>query len=308
MKREWQIMDATNPSAHPTMASRAPLRVGRYALAVRDLDRLIDFYRDSVGLAVLDRSAQGARLGTDGVVLLELEHRPVARPDDPAAAGLFHTAFLMPTRGDLAEWYLHSKRIGLNIARTGDHLVNEAIYYDDPEGNGCECYSDRPPETWIWDENGCEITTGKSVDLDALARDALGDGSGWRTPAGLRIGHINLRVGDTDAAEKFYSGTIGLDHTGRRDVNFTGRPGIITFMSSGHYHHHFAANDFTSRGARRRQADRAGLAWFAFEHDDSVDLNGLQLRLRAAGAPVVATGEGFETRDPWGTRVRFVAA
>ncbi len=301
-------MDAPNPSAQTSIAVKAPLHIGGYALAVRDLPRLADFYRKTVGLEIIESGKDHAMLGAGGVPLLHLEQRRDLKPDDKTTAGLFHSAFVMPTRADLARWYAHAQRIGLAIPRTGDHLVNEAIYYDDPEGNGCECYSDRPPETWEWDADGqCNIDTGKAVDLADLAREGNTGSGEWNAPAGLRVGHMNLRVGDYAAAEQFYSGVIGLDFTGRRHINFQGRTDTtITFMSSGRYHHHFAANDFTSRGAGTRDPDSAGITWFAFEHDASVDTGALKGRLRAAGAPVTSIDGGFETRDPWGTRVRFV--
>src|SRR5262249_46097388 len=95
-------MDAPNPSATPTFASRTPLHIGAIGLTVRDLDRVTSFYRDVLGLAVLDRAKGATALGAGGVRFVHLEHRPNAEPDDPRSAGLYHTAFLMPTRGDLA--------------------------------------------------------------------------------------------------------------------------------------------------------------------------------------------------------------
>src|SRR5437667_12366506 len=91
-----KTMDAPNPSALPTFANRTPLRVGSVGLVARDLDRLTDFYRDLLGLTVQERTDRVARLGVGGVTLLEIEHRPDALPDDPATAGLYHTAFLLP--------------------------------------------------------------------------------------------------------------------------------------------------------------------------------------------------------------------
>ena len=91
-------MDAPNPSALPTFANRTPLRIGTVGLIARDLDMLTNYYRDLLGLTVTERTGKVARLGTGGVTLLEIEHRPDALPDDPSTAGLYHTAFLMPTR------------------------------------------------------------------------------------------------------------------------------------------------------------------------------------------------------------------
>src|SRR5215471_11379032 len=103
-------MDTPNPSAIPTAASRAPVHIGAVGMMVRDLDRVTAYYRDMLGLTVQEHTRQVAILGVGGVALLELIHRPDALPDDPREVGLYHTAFLMPTRADLARWILHAAR------------------------------------------------------------------------------------------------------------------------------------------------------------------------------------------------------
>jgi catechol 2,3-dioxygenase len=307
-------------SSQPTIADRTPLRIGAFALVVRDVDTVSAFYQRIVGLEEIERRPSEVRLGIAGVTLLHLQHRSDARPEDKKTAGLFHTAFLMPTRRDLAAWYLHARVAGLKVERAADHDVNEAIYYDDPEGNGCECYADRPPAAWKWMDDGSVYIPSVPFDPDDMAREASGNGGAhdandWRAPAGLRVGHINLRVGDEAASERFWRAGVGLDLTAREV-----RPnrGTMNFLSSGRYHHHVATNDFTSRGAGARDPERAGLAWFDVEAENGAMLEQVRARLTAAGARVSAIGggahdrvandAGFETQDPWGTRVRFVAA
>ena len=141
-------MDAANPSATPTFASRTPLHVGAVGLIARDLDLLAGYYQYLLGLTALERTAKMAKLGVNGVTLLEIEHRPDARPDDQGTAGLYHTAFLMPTRQDHARWIQHIARNRVPISGASDHGVSEAFYLDDPEGNGVEVYNDRPKEQW----------------------------------------------------------------------------------------------------------------------------------------------------------------
>jgi catechol 2,3-dioxygenase len=131
-------MDAPNLSATPTFASRTPLHIGAVGLVARDLDLLANYYRDLLGLAEIERTSRLAKLGTDGVTLIEIEHRPNAKPDDPATAGLYHTAFLMPTRQDHARWITHIAKKRVPISGASDHGVSEAFYLDDPEGNGIE--------------------------------------------------------------------------------------------------------------------------------------------------------------------------
>jgi catechol 2,3-dioxygenase len=293
-------MDAPNPSAIPTAASHAPVHIGAVGMTVRDLDRLTAYYRDMLGLTVLERTGQAATLGVDGVPLLELIHRPDALPDDPREAGLYHTAFLMPTRADLARWILHAAKTRVPITGASDHDVSEAIYLDDPEGNGVEVYSDRPREKWRRDG---ELIFQKTdpLDIDAIVGEidqATATYPG--APGGLRIGHIHLRVGNIAKAEKFYQGALGLDLTRRR----TG----ATFLSSGGYHHHVAVNVWHSDGAGARDAKRAGLDWFAVEISDQPTMEQLKKRLAAAGVTIDTIPDGFTATDPWGTRIRFNVA
>jgi len=291
-------MDAANPSAVPTFASRTPLRVGATALAVRDLDRVADYYRTLLGLAEIDRTADCVRLGAGGVPFLILEHWPDFRPDDPRAAGLYHNAFLMPTRRDLARWIRHVIRHRIPVSGASDHEVSEAIYLDDPEGNGVEVYADRPASSWRWRDNMVTMVT-EPLDIAAILQEIDETTPPYdAAPEGLRLGHIHLHVGDVGRAEAFYGGIVGLDVVRRR--------GGATFMSSGSYHHHIGANTWRSPGAGQRDSDRAGLSWFAVETDGADTQAALAARLEAAGVVTASGAEGLEFADPWGTRIRLV--
>lgn len=292
-------MDAPNPSASPTFASRTPLHIGAVGLTVRDLDRAIRFYCDAIGLSVLEQDASHAVLGAGGVAFFELLGRPNALPDDSREAGLYHLAFLMPTRGDLGRWLVHAARSRVPLSGASDHSVSEAIYLDDPEGNGVEVYWDRPKDQWIPDGDLIFQTT-DPLNLNDLAATA-GPEAYAGAPGGMRVGHIHLRVGEVAAAEGFYRDIVGLKVTRR------GRH-AATFMSSGGYHHHVGANVWHSPGAGRRDPDRAGLAWFALEAADNESYDTTVARLKQAGAEVRDIPGGIETADPWGTRVRLVQA
>jgi catechol 2,3-dioxygenase len=293
-------MDAPNPPAVPTAASRAPVHIGAVGMMVRDLDRVTAYYRDMLGLTVQEHTRQVAILGVSGVALLELIHGPDALPDDPREAGLYHTAFLMPTRADLARWILHAAKARVAFTGASDHDVSEAIYLDDPEGNGVEVYSDRPREKWRRDG---ELIFQKTdpLDIDAIIHEIDAATATYPSaPEGLRIGHIHLRVGDIASAEAFYGGALGLDVTRRR----TG----ATFLSSGGYHHHLAVNVWHSNGAGIRNDKRAGLDRFAMEINDQPTIDGLKKRLDAVGITIDAIPGGFSATDPWGTRIRFTTA
>ena len=179
----------------------------------------------------------------------------------------------MPTRQDHARWITHIAKARVPISGASDHGVSEAFYLDDPEGNGIEVYNDRPRERWNW-ENGLVTMPTKQLDIEAILQEIDPASATYpAAPEGLRIGHVHLRVGSIEKAEEFYCGALGLDLTRRR--------GGATFMSSGGYHHHVGANVWHSDGARARDGDRAGLAWFSVEAADQAILDETTARLKA---------------------------
>ncbi|MBV9758389.1 MAG: VOC family protein [Alphaproteobacteria bacterium] len=265
---------------HQAAAIVDPVRIGAVALAVQDLARVEAFYRGVIGLERVLNDADGVLLGAGGIGFLHLHHRPDAAPDDPSAAGLYHTAFLLPSRADLGSWLAHAGRLRTPLEGAADHLVSEALYLSDPEGNGVEVYADRPRAAWRWTDGQVAMAT-LPLDFEAVLAAASPAWSG--APPGTRIGHVHLRVGDVAAAVEFWTGRIGLDLV-------AALPGAA-FLSSGGYHHHIAVNTWRSRGAAARDRRRAGLA--------SVTLAVAQ-GTRAAAAPAMA--------DPWGTAVRVAPA
>lgn len=292
-------MDAANPSATPTFASRTPLHIGAVGLIARDLDRLADYYQNLLGLSMLERTSKLARLGVNGVTLIEIEHRPDVKPDDERTAGLYHTAFLMPTRQDHARWILHIARNRVPITGASDHGVSEAFYLDDPEGNGMEVYFDRPADSWQWTGSELKMIT-DPLDIDDILREVPSAATYPGAPEGLRIGHVHLRVGDIARAETFYRDALGLEVTRRRHG--------ASFMSSGRYHHHIAGNVWHSAGAGPRDQNRAGLAWLSLEAADDAAFAAVTDRLAQAGLQTAAIAAGIETADPWGTRLRVTRA
>lgn len=282
----------------PTFANRTPMRVGMVTLRVRDLDKVADYYRDAIGLTVMTRTATGALLGSGGVPLLDLQRREGAAREARNAAGLYHTAFLMPTRKDLARWLVHAAANKIPLTGFADHLVSESVYLDDPEGNGIEVYADRAPELWKWDSGTVTMAT-DPLDIDGLL--ALADTRTTdyaKAPDGFRIGHMHLRVGDLEQANLFYGGVIGFDPTRKRSG--------AAFLSSGRYHHHLGINVWQSSGAGARDEAATGLAWFSLEIATQEILQAQEQRLRQAGVPTVAITNGLETADPWGTKVRLI--
>lgn len=282
------MLAVSNAPSVALEALDAPYHVGTVALRVNDLTKLTAFYRDAVGLAPIEQGTGFATLGIDGVVLVRLE-QGAARPTSPA--GLFHLAILLPSRQALADWVGHAAQARIQLEGASDHLVSEALYLSDPEGNGIEIYRDRPRADWPRRDGAIKMATDR-LDLQKLLGEAK-PGPYAGLPGGTRMGHIHLRVGDTGQAEAFYSGVLGFDLT----VRYPG----ASFLSSGGYHHHIAGNVWNSRGAGPRGEGEAGLAWFELVARDEQDFAAMHTRMLATGGSEGQNGPTIA--DPWGNRL-----
>lgn len=280
-------------------ANRTPVRCGEAALRVRDLDKMIAYYRHALGLTVLEKPANGAVMGVPDVPLLHLLSRPDAPFEPPTDAGLFHIAFLMPTRHDLARWLTHVARTRIPVTGFADHSVSEAVYLDDPEGNGLEVYSDRPTSTWAWRDGTVTMGTNQ-LDIDDIVSLVRNGHTPYETaPERLRIGHMHLRVGNIPSGRAFYERALGLAST-------RGQSPHSAFLASGGYHHHIAINIWSSEGASTRSPASTGLDWFSLHvaQDDLLDAQ--SKRLENEGASLARVDRGIRATDPWGTQVRLI--
>lgn len=281
------IEASVNPEAYET-----PYHIGTVTLRVRDLAKLAAYYRDAIGLQLLAANDQSAELGVGGRVLVRLE-AGAERPS--SAAGLFHLAILLPSRRDLADWLKHAAETGIRLEGASDHLVSEALYLSDPEGNGIEIYRDRTRSEWPRNADGGIAMATERLDLDRLLAEAA-PGPYAGMPSGTGMGHIHLRVGDTAAAEAFYRDLIGFELM----VRYPG----ASFLSSGGYHHHVAGNIWGSRGAGARKQGEAGLDRFELVARNDSDFAAMRQRILAGGG---SEDDGVPTiADPWGNRLALV--
>ncbi|TDX33609.1 VOC family protein [Rhodovulum visakhapatnamense] len=264
----------TTNTVSETVSKIAPVAIDRVALTVRDLDLIGDFYQRILGLDRISGSGEELILGQDGRALIELRRDAAARPY-PNAAGLFHTAFLLPHRDDLGRWLRHAHARKVRMSGASDHLVSEALYLRDPEGNGIEIYADRPRASWLHDGDRVVMDT-LPLDLASLRR---AEGHWTGAPEGTVIGHVHLQVGAIPEARAFYAGELGFDVTAEIPQ--------ASFFSTGGYHHHVATNTWNSAGAGMRPADATGLA-----------------ELVLAATDPAASRSGRSVDDPWGNRIR----
>ncbi|WP_434064243.1 VOC family protein [Pararhizobium gei] len=279
-------------------AIRMPAYVDHAHLVVRDLSMVSSWYQSVMGLTPIEKTASGEVLGVAGRPLLTLTTQGNTEVAPRNAPGLFHTAFLVPDRLALGRWLAHVADNNVPLQGASDHLVSEAIYIGDPEGNGIEVYRDRPRAEWDYADNGMVKMATLRLDLQALYDEA--PKGGWDGMAdGTAIGHVHLQVSDIPEADAFFRDVLGLDLMATY-------PGA-SFFASGKYHHHIAANIWNSRGAAKRQANMTGLADYTVHFNDTAKLQSAIARLDALEIPVTRNGETVSLIDPWGIGLKLSA-
>ncbi|CAM4322876.1 VOC family protein [Deinococcus marmoris] len=283
----------------PPQILPATTSVGTVTLLTADLPRLQAFYKGLLGLGLLAETAEEVTLGAHGTPLLRLRAAEFP-PASVSRPGLYHTAFLLPTRADLGRWLAHAAQMGAQMGLrigSGDHLVSEAFYLNDPDGNGIEVYADRPRDTWTFQNGQVQMDTvavdsGAVLGSAGLNADTLADAPAYAgAPAGTVLGHVHLKVGSAEQAARFYRDTLGLD--------LMADLGSAMFMSWGGYHHHIGLNEWHTRGQAAPQTPALGLAEVEFL---APDLAGLRAHL-AGHTDVQDGGDCLSLRDPWGNRI-----
>jgi catechol 2,3-dioxygenase len=283
--------------AAPAAATDAEMSLGAVRLNVADLDRAQRFYEEAIGLRAFDRAADVVRLGVDGqTAVVELVRQPYAQARPRGTTGLFHLAILLPSRPDLARALRRVADAGWRLTGASDHLVSEALYLSDPEGNGIEIYRDRPREQWRYADGQLQMDT-LPLDLDSVLGElSAADTEANGMPAGTRLGHVHLNVAELSAAEDFYAGVLGFEVTVR------GYPGAL-FFATGGYHHQIGVNTWAGEGAAVPPPGSLGLRWFEIALPGVPQLEQAGQRLRGAGFDPQNDGDGLRVADPSGNGI-----
>ncbi|GGE44029.1 glyoxalase [Pullulanibacillus camelliae] len=267
-------------------------------LLVTDMERSLKFYQNILGFGLLKRNQREALLTVDGHKgLITLETSEQVLPRQPRRTGLYHFALLLPDRQALAQMLLHLLKVHYPLEGASDHLVSEALYLSDPDGNGIEIYADRPSETWEW-QNGQVSMLTKALDAEDLLEESGGTGL-TELPSNTLMGHIHLHVSDLQAAERFYCDGLGF-----RIVSRYGHQAL--FISTGGYHHHIGLNVWNGVGAPAPDKNSVGLKWMTLKYpDEGARLHAVE-QLQQMGVGIEEREGDIWTQDPSGTQIKLM--
>jgi catechol 2,3-dioxygenase len=294
---------AVQTTGDQTPQIAAATAMGTVHLTVASLERSRAFYEQLIGLRSEEQPDGSLLLGgaAGGPPLLALTGDSAAAPHNPRQTGLYHFAILLPNRRDLAVALVRLAQGGWQLDGASDHLVSEALYLTDPDGNGIEIYADRDRSQWRFAPDGQLEMATLPLDFDALLaelQDAPPDPvADALMPAGTGIGHVHLQVAELEQIERFYAGVLGFDVMVKLG-------GTALFVSAGGYHHHLGLNTWQSRGGSAPPAGAVGLRAYEIRVGDAHALSEVLARVGAAGiATEPAPGGATLVRDPSGNGI-----
>jgi catechol 2,3-dioxygenase len=242
--------------------------LGALDLKVLDLDREVEFYQ-KLGLTRLPDEADAAVFGAGARPILRLRPLRGGRPRPSRTAGLYHFAVLLPTEQELGGFLQRTLEERLPLTGTADHFVSQALYFDDPEGNGIEVYADRPRSEWRYPNGRIDIGT-MHLDFERLL--SIAEKPHPNFSDGTVLGHMHLNVADLDRSQSFYE-SLGM-------ALMAEIGGMMRFMSWDGYHHHLGINLLQGRGAAPVANDVNGVAGFDVTRPatTAADPDGIEVR------------------------------
>lgn len=257
-------------------------------LRVKELETSLNFYSRLIGLKVAEQIGKTVFLSADGnypyLIKLEEDNTAIRRP--AGTTGLFHTAIRFPSRKELARVFLRLFDNKIKFQGFSDHLVSEAIYLADPDGNGVELYADKPKEEWVYKMGQVEMDT-LPLNLNSITSKLTAEERNqWTGIHPLTdIGHIHLNVSDLKRAQEVYSMLLGFNITNSL------YPGAL-FFSAGGYHHHIGTNVWSSRGGKPAPEGSVGLTGFTVQIPDEKYVKIIEEKAKEEGLQVITDEKG----------------
>ncbi|NMH71629.1 VOC family protein [Bacillus sp. RO2] len=264
---------------------------------VENLQRSIDFYTKVIGFILLEQTESQAVFSANGQTpLLTIVQPKGIKPKHQRTTGLYHYALLLPSRADLGSIIHHFIANGVRLQGASDHLVSEALYLSDPDGNGIEIYRDRPAQEWNWNGTAVEMAS-IALDVEDLLKEGQ-DNTWGGLPKETVMGHIHLHVSELKDTEQFYTKGLGFEVVTRYGDQ-------ALFISTERYHHHIGLNTWNGVGAPAPEGNSVGLVWFSLVFSSEEKKLSAVDRLTSLGYKVEVLDGLYFAMDPSGNRIKL---
>lgn len=268
--------------------------IGAIHLNVNFMENSIVFYNEILGLNILESTDQYAVLGTRNRPLIYLYQTNKKRVK---SAGLFHFALLVPSREALGNIFFHLIKTGYPLSGASNHDVSEAIYLQDPEGNGIEIYRDVPSSKWEFEENGDIVMGTTEMDFSGVLAANNNQPFNGLHPDTI-MGHMHLSVIDLDKSSAFYENFFGMDVMTKYGTS-------AAFLSAAGYHHHLGLNTW-DKATEQPEQDAPGIRRFDIQMPNDEDVTYFKKLLNEKGLMMHKDGNSEVIKDPNGIGIRLM--
>ncbi|MBT2756860.1 VOC family protein [Mesobacillus foraminis] len=271
--------------------------VNHVHLKVEDLSRSLEFYQDLMGFQILNQSEKKAVLTANGITpLLTIEQPENIIPKQKRTTGLYHYALLLPTRKDLGKLLVQLIEAKYPLQGASYHGTHDALYFQDPDGNGIEVAADTDPATWRNKTGEFDFSKNGPMDVESVITAA--NGERWNgIPKGTIIGHIHLHVSDLEKTKEFYRDGLGFQVT----IDFP--EGV--FFSTGGYHHHIGTNIWHGKNAPKPELNNVGMLFYTLVTPNEETRKSMVEKLVDMGYRVTEEKGEFFTEDPSGNQIHL---
>lgn len=268
-------------------------------IRVLDLKKSINFYTNTLGMKLINQNETQADLGANSKdVLLSIIQLENGSPKESRTAGLYHVAYLLPTRKDLGLILKHFIELKTPLQGASNHGISEAIYLADPDGNGIEIAADTPDTSWKWNGDTLDILSDNGpMDVQAVLNEANGfEFNGL--PDSTIVGHLHLNVSELIESKRFYRDILGLDIV----IEI---PNSAVFMSFGKYHHHIAINLWNGNGVKQARSNTPGMTVANLSIPTELQLINIENKLNELNYPFIKKDHSLIVNDPSGNQFRL---
>lgn len=257
------------------------------SLNVSDLSKMQDFYTSMIGLKVLNQDKDKVVLGVKKNPLLTLNKVTSLKRNK----GLYHFALLLSKRSYLADILQHLLNNNVNITGASDHVISEAIYLNDPEGNGIEIAVDRDKSYWPYKNNQLDILYRNGpLDIKSLLSEKNKQTFSSLSDDTL-LGHVHLHVHDVKKTGQFFTKIFNIDTT--IDI----QPSAMFFSFNG-YHHHLAINTWTNYNPEEENEENLGLRSLYFYCPNQHTFDTLKMKSDQQPSFVISDDDLLIIKDP----------
>ena len=202
------------------------------SLRIKKASESKHFYTQLLGFSIVEETDDHIYYTINGKDIILKTLIDLSASERQLTQGLYHVAFLLPNKEALGQLIYHIANNQYPITGGADHGISDALYLNDPDGNGIELYVDKDPTYWKDIDTHPEKIENQPFDYKYYLN--INPTRFTKIDSNTLLGHMHQHTLDLKTSSDFYQRVLGYDLI----LNIHS----AHFLSSKSYHHHLALN------------------------------------------------------------------